>query len=188
MTQGIIYPAGGVTAFVKNVQHGSITMNSETSDTATIDAVVLANSYIIWSGTSQADSFDDVYYESAVRLALTNTTTVTANMGELGDGNTIVKFCVVEFEEGVIKTNQSGVITLKDNVHTSRTATLGTEVAMDKSMCLYLGQTADFWGDNDELFANLALTDVDTVTATRDADGGDDNITITIGYQVVEFN
>jgi len=106
MTQGIIYPAGGVTAFVKNVQHGSITMDGETlSDTATIDAVVLANSYIIWSGTSQANSSEDAYYKSAVRLALTNTTTVTANMGRLGYSNTIVKFCVVEFEEGVIKTN-----------------------------------------------------------------------------------
>ena len=138
MAQGIIFgQATGGGPSVKNIQHGSITLTG-TTGTATIDAVVTANSAIIWGNYNNSFTSPGNANDTASYLTLTNTTTVTATRTD-SPGTLILKFCVVEYESGILASNQVGSIALSSVA--SNTDTI-TSVDTSKSMILYLGTIA----------------------------------------------
>ena len=88
---------------VKSVQRGSVSIVSSASGTATITAVVLANSVIRFTGftNSTLDQGDML-----PRIELTNTTTVTAYRYDTSANTTTVFFEVTEYFPGVIRSVQ----------------------------------------------------------------------------------
>jgi len=82
---------------VKSIQKGIITLSGvELTDTATINAVVVANSHIILNGTVINESGPTA--SRLTRLVLTNTTTVTGFRGEQNDSIvTTIYFTVIEY-------------------------------------------------------------------------------------------
>lgn len=168
---------------VKSVQHGSITLNAtETSDTAAITSVDTTNSMILYL-SAMRDGIPDTNWDDIMsKVELTNATTVTAS--RIGPALlSYVKFCVVEFYPGLVKSNQSGTIAITG---TSNTATI-TAVDTAKSICVYLGNTSTTASSAiqyiNSALVRVTLTNTTTVTGTRD--GSDD--AATVGYQVVEF-
>src|SRR5712691_8840745 len=111
--------SGGATS--KSIQAGTIDLTTNASATATITAVVLANSMILYLGEKTTETAIGRYDVSNARVELTNTTTVTAYKG-LANVSTIVSYVVVEFNSGVLKSAQRGTIDM-NNV-TSNTATI----------------------------------------------------------------
>jgi hypothetical protein len=165
---------------MKQVQYFSIAITAgNTSNTYTISpSVVAANSLLIWLGqTFSATDTNNV--DSQGSLTFTNGTTITANRD--GTANTLtVQGVIVEFYPGVIKTVQSGGIT----VTTSTTATLGTAVNTAKAIVFHLGNTStDTSGASSVEETALTLTNSTTVTATR----GVNSTTAVVSYRVVEF-
>jgi len=172
---------------VKSVQYDSIIItHGTTSHTATINSVDTTNSMLMYLGTSAGESTttDTEWDDIMLRLTLTNATTVTATRVH-SDIAMIISFCIVEFYPGIVKSNQSGTITLGVS-DTSATDTINS-VDKTKSICVYLGNTTnnanDDTADTDITFSRLTLYDSTTVKATRIASG---NINI-VSYQVVEF-
>lgn len=93
---GIDIAIGAVGVTIKSRQSGSISISDTTSGTATITAIVVANCQLANTGvqsvTAQA-------YETASKLILTNTTTVTATRGNIGGGDShSVGYEVFEWE------------------------------------------------------------------------------------------
>ena len=79
---------------IKNIQMGTITVDwAANSDTATITAVVLANSIILFLGHSGGNAGRNA------RIELTNTTTVTAfaNSTVSNQDTVVVGYLVLEF-------------------------------------------------------------------------------------------
>lgn len=76
---------------IKSIQSGTIVV-STTSNTATISAVVVANSFVQYGGetTTANDNGTNAYVE------LTDTTTVTATR-DTATGTTTVSYTVVEY-------------------------------------------------------------------------------------------
>jgi len=83
---------------IASIQYGTIALGTSTSATATIASVTTAKSVLILLGVDYAGSAMTPD-QTGVRLALTNSTTVTASrqVGGSGAGAT-VGFCVVQFK------------------------------------------------------------------------------------------
>ena len=175
----------GKTPGLKSVQHGSITLDG-TSSTDTIDAVVTANSLLLFLGQTNVNNSE--WREMSARIELTDETTVTAyrNTDDAGK-DPIIKYCVLEFYSGVIKSNQSGTITLTDPEY-SDTATIDS-VDTTKSCVSYLGAINDanssYITYGNSTMTNITLTNATTVTTSRTAYYAAANVVV--GYQVVEF-
>ena len=179
MTQGIIFNGkseGVAGSPIKSIQYGSITGGG----TDTIDAVVLANSVIILMGFQCDQTGEDI----GPSLVLTNTTTVTQSAHV--DSGTITKFCVMEFNSGVIKSKQSGEIVIAKSSR-SNTATVD-EVTIAKSWLVFAGShTSTGVGyDFDHVCSEIVLTNATTITATRD--GTSSRVNSRNQYQLLEFN
>jgi len=174
---------------IKKVQHGSITVDG-TSSTDTIDAVVTANSLLMYLGQTFTGGIGVGANKVLTRIELTNTTTVTAYRNTDNPGlDPVVQYCVVEFMPGIVKSNQTGTITV---AYTSipdektHTATINS-VNKDKSFVSHLGFTSDSgystFSSARHVITNTELTDATTVTITRTGYYTD----TTAGYQVIEF-
>jgi len=169
---------------IKKVQHGTITLDG-TSATDTIDTVVTANSLLMFLGQTNAEN--DSWEEFLARIELTNSTTVTAYRDtDEADHDPVIKYCVVEFMPGIIKSNQSGTITITEP-DTSDTAIINS-VNKDKSFVSWLGRATTDTGTTVYRgrfgMANVELTNATTVTATRHDGYAYASI---LAYQVVEF-
>ncbi len=163
----------GRKSLIKSIQRGVIELTG-TSNTATINSVDTSNVILLHLGN--ASSITDLE-NVTVRLALTNSTTVT---GVRGDGNGVahVSFEVIELYPGIIKSIQSGTITITGGVEETDTI---TSVDTAKSMLLNLGQVSK--ENVPEILAYLTLTNSTTVTFEHD----DTTLDVTAGYMVVEF-
>jgi len=93
--------------YVKSVQFFQVTLNGVTSNTATITAVDVNNSFILNAGT-RGDQADRDYSKWATSLFLTNGTTVTGQKG-VATGSTVTEGYVVEFYPGVLANNAQHV-------------------------------------------------------------------------------
>lgn len=169
-------------SLIRSVQRGEITIsNVDTSNTATITAVSMANSqlrYLGQTGASAGTTPDEI----ACLLSFTNETTITASVNTTSPGNRIVSFEVIEYWPGIIKTIQRGTVT-----HTAAqtgTTTI-TSVNANKTFLDYLGFTTDYVGGTSIGFglAGVVLTNATTVTGT----GALGSINRVIGFQAVEF-
>jgi len=106
---------------IKSIQHGSVSIAEATaSETDTITSVDTNNSLILYNGKTGNDGNIANASWFFVRLELTNSTTVTATRDEPFE-DAVVTYCVIEFYPGIIKSNQSGSITMTG---TSNTATI----------------------------------------------------------------
>ena len=173
----------GQKLLIKSIQYGSISIASgSTSNTGAINEVDLDNSIIMFLGNTSAAS---ALRGSMARVELTNSTTVTVIGGTSEPfGGRTARFCVLEFHPGLLKSNQSGYITIA----TSQTTNTDTISSVDttKAVLFYLGIGTDGGvRDEDQHFADIQLTNSTTITATRDT--ADANETVDTGYQIIEF-
>lgn len=74
---------------IRSIQQGSISLTSQTSNTATITSVVIGKAFVLWNGAATNTSGSDIL------IALTNATTVTASA--LSSKTGTVNYTVVEF-------------------------------------------------------------------------------------------
>jgi hypothetical protein len=147
---------------VKRIQQGTIAIaGATTTNTATISAVSLANTILLWAGTSTTDNttitVDDGTF---AHLTLTNATTVTATRGDAAFTTTI-GYIVLEFFPGVIKSVQYG--TMAGNGATATITTVNTLKSYVSCLGEY-GPTADAAGLAAG-FGTLTLTNATTVTS-----------------------
>lgn len=167
---------------IRSIQRATIALagagadGSPETNTATITAVDTTNAVVRWVGnTAQGGS-----YGGAIRLALTNSTTVTASRLDHQAGT--VSFEVVEFWPGVLRALQVGTITLATVATNTDTI---TAVDVNKSQLWHLGQEATVTtaGALDTYTCMLELTNTTTVTATKLGALG----TTVVGYAVLTF-
>lgn len=172
LRNGVFLPS-----LVRSVQRGTITIGAaSTSNTATITAVVLANSRLRLLGYSNDGNVVTITEDNCL-LAFTNSTTITASHQTAG--NTIVaSFEVIEYWPGIIRSVQRGTIALTGVA--SNTATI-TSVNISKTELDLLGFT--FTGTlSVDHRARLDLTNATTITATRVGNTND----MVVGYQAVQ--
>lgn len=157
----------GAFSGIKSIQRGTIAGGS----TATITSVDTANSILRYLGHS---SNNDNQNLDGVRLSLTNATTVTANVDTAG-GGVIVSYEVIEYYPGIIKSIQ------RSTMGANTTATI-TSVDVTKSQLDFLGVTTTSASSGDQGRCYLTLTNATTITS-----GSAGGLTVTAGYQVVEW-
>lgn len=161
------------TSLLVSVQRGTITLNSVTSNTATVTAVVTADAVLAWGG-NQLPVAAGGYLNLNARLALTNATTITATINAATAADTTVSWELYHFMPGVISV-QRGTVT------GAATAT-PTAVDTNKTMLFYLGQETDNGVGDTSKAARIVLTNSTTITQTTS--GGAATIT---GWQLVSF-
>lgn len=119
---------------------------------------------------------------TAMRVALTNGTTVTAFVNSTGAGDRVVACEVIQYLPGVIKAIRRGTITTTGSATGTDTF---TAVDTAETTIDYLGFTSDFTtapapGNS---LCRVEVTNATTTTAT-----GQGALNRTVGYQVVEWN
>ncbi len=175
---------GGRSSIIKSIQYGTIAIGSgAASNTATISSVDTANSLIFWNGSHNVSATTNENLIGSV--ALTNSTTVTANRYGTGANTCNVRFVVIEFISGVLTSVQRGTITIASG-STSNTATI-TSVTEGVAFFNCLGfRSANASTERaDSVLATVNLTTATEVTATRATNDSNDMI---VGYQVAEFS
>ena len=173
----------GASSLIKSIQRGTITLGSGvTTGTATIAAVDTANAFVTMLGMSQSQANAN-FAVGCERVTLTNSTTVTVNIGA-NAGDAILSYEVIEYLPGVVKSVQRGTISMAGNA--SATATI-TEVNTAKSFCLQLGfsHSSLVTPTADQHCTKTVFTNATTLTASRAT--ADANNPITTSYQVLEF-
>ena len=162
-------------ATIKNIQIATITiLNGQATGTATITAVVMANTVVVWGGTTLTDAVGALPH-----VVLTNTTTLTATSNTSVAADIVIKVTVVEFTNATITGVQRATITIASG-NPSNTATI-TEVDLTKSVLFKLGVRSG--GSLNDCCCHIELTDSTTVTATRLVTSGN---TI-VSFEVLEF-
>jgi hypothetical protein len=163
---------------IKSIQRGTITMAAASiSQTATITAVAMENSVLLWGGT-QSDS-GGAADTNCVRLTFTNSTTITANCNANSLNDRLIAYQVIEYHPGVIRSIQRGTISTSSPTDT---ATI-TAVDMNKSQVFGLGWTTSTAGTAPATgMASWSLTNATTVTFASIA-----SHSRVVGYQVTEF-
>ena len=171
----------GASSLVQSVQYGTAVATGSLTGTATITAVVLANSVVMYLGNSTTDTSAAIGRVQS-RLDLTNTTTVTCTSRDAVATKT-VSFVVLEFAPGVVKSLQTGTLNITTGQQ-SNTATI-TTVNTAKTFLVWDNQDSNTAGTNAEAFARLTLTNATTLTATQGAVASGGNITT--NYTALEF-
>ncbi len=181
---------GGMTfgkmPIVKSVQSPLFFIeNGVTTDVLTINSINTNNTMLTYLGLSQQSDSSLSWDKMASRIEITNATTITATRNSTGY-YTSVQCSVIEFHDGILKSNQSGTITMGVGESTD-TDTINS-VNTSKSICIYRGYTTDSTITTLELvkyvMPRVKLTNATTVTANRYSASSPE---VTIGYQVVEF-
>lgn len=162
-------------SLVRSVQYGSITLAAATTGTATITAVSVANSVVMYLGATLP--FLGPNPATYARLSITNATTITATSG--GNSQAVVMFVVIEFQTGALKSLQAGTISLAGS--TPVTATV-TSVNTNRAFLVWSGVSAN--AADDRLLPNITLTNSTTITAAINTTGIG---TAVVGYQLAEF-
>lgn len=184
LASGVAVSASGI----RSVQFGTIAMNSAVLGTAALpSAVGLNDSILIPLGWSQVPALN-FYDRTQFRLALTNSTTVTATRNTATADGAIVAFCVLYFEPGVIKTVFRS--TIPSSAVAVNTLTIPV-VAPSRTILVPLGFETNYPQVNTAGLNRQTLTDSVTVTATQGDSWlniGGAGISGTIGVQVIEFS
>lgn len=161
---------------IESIQTGTINVASASgSNTATITSVDTSRTILLHLGTSYNIS-GSILTGPMVRIALTNSTTVTATDVVTGDGATAsVSFVAIQFKAGVLKSVQRGTLTTA-----AGTATISA-VNTAKAFVNLLGFSTT--SNDNQSMPNLALTNATTVTIVAGGSNG-----ATASYEVPEFN
>jgi hypothetical protein len=130
------------TSIIESIQSFTITINSGTNSTATlITSVNTDNSVILYNGFTATSTSETAYNKFFPEIVLTNSTTVTANLGSTVDGTVVVKGYVVEFKSSALEQSvQTGRVEIAS---TTGSATLSSAVDQNNSVILYAGSIQD---------------------------------------------
>lgn len=166
---------------VKSLQTGSIDLNGVTSNTATISAVVLANTMLIPCGDTHATT-STTSTEIMAYLQLTNTTTVTATRFTTEATAFVMQFIVVEFNTGVLNSVQRGITNVNGGTSTAVTI---TSVNTAKTFVSHLGRALNASGGSPQTRdTKLVLTNATTLTVSVASNPG---VELDTSWEVVEF-
>lgn len=171
----------GLSSILKRpVMRGVIDLSIATSATATLTpAVVPENCRLRFLGVDNNWTSVELQYEQ-VRLALTNSTTITATRFAVGGLVARVSWELTEYMPGILKSVTRDTITITGATSGTRTI---PEVDPDKAELDWLGQSTDATTDENG-YAKVVLTNKTTVTASRRGSGAPTTI---VAFQVVEF-
>jgi len=168
---------------ITSIQEFSINMGAPGGNTATatISAVTTANAYVLFNGQDLSASVPE---DVAIRLDLTNTTTVTATRESNGSvSNAVINGVVVELSGADIESIQQGTIALSGSTETNTDTISAVDAA--KTFVSWLGvSSASSSTVMEDIGVRLDLTNTTTVTATRDSPA---TRAVTVGYVAVEF-
>lgn len=164
---------------IRSVQSFTIDLTGATTATATINAVDTGNSFVVFLGSTSAVA--GAVNRDIGRLALTNSTTVTATQDVGHNANPLMSGMVIECWPGLLKSVQQGTVTLA--AAASGTATIAA-VTVAKTLLLYEGFSGPI-GDltphaQATVFAQLTNTTTVTLTAG-------DVTSMTGAFTAVEF-
>ena len=172
----------GASSLIRSVQTGTISLVAATNAAATITAVNTANSFVLFQGCTISTDNGLPGNTARVNVTLTNATTVNA-FRQVGTDTATVAYTVLEFATGIVKSLQSGEITVSGV--TSNTATI-TVVNTDKAWLFFRG----FWTDDGNVgeysgrsSSKIVLTNSTTITASKSVAS---NSSLP-SYTVVEF-
>lgn len=169
---------------IKAIYRGTIALaNGVASNTATITAVVTANSSVRIVGVTYDTGAELVTDHFEADVTLTNTTTVTASRQGTNNGLT-VSYEVTEYVSGFIRQVQRFTIALVAAATNTSTLTSTTTSQTELST---LGQLNNIGGNQNgqDYKTRLELTNATTVTATK----GNNTAakTVTIRGQALEW-
>jgi len=168
-------------SLVKSVQTGSMNMQAATTANSTITAVDVANSIVLNNGSQYTTDADDMVY-TQFYLSLTSSTNVAAVRNSGGGGTITTYYTVIEFRPGLLRSLQSGTITLGGGV-ASGTATI-TAVNPLKSLLIFTGNLGSAGtAAKASMFGYEVLTNATTVTLARNSTASG----IIASYQVMEL-
>ena len=171
----------GASSLIKSIQYGTVTATGSLTGTATITAVVLANSVVMYLGNRTTDT-SAALGRIQSRLDLTNTTTVTCTSRDAVATKT-VSFAVLEFAPGMVKSLQTGTVNITTG-ELSKNATI-TAVNTNKAFLVWNNQDSNTASQNDQAFSTLILLNTTTVTVQGGAVQSGGNVTT--AYTVLEF-
>lgn len=172
----------GIGSPIRVIQNGTIVIAAgSTSNTATITAVNPDNSILFLLGFHATGTINRAWNESGVRLAFTNSTTITASRNAIStlDSTPTVTFAVVEFVPGLIKSVQRNTV-----ASGGTTAITGVNTA--RSLLTYLGFTSTDATINVNFVQLQGRVDFASATSVSGLVGSG-TVTETIGFQVTEF-
>jgi hypothetical protein len=167
-----------MTNYVNSIQNVSITIAAlSTSNTATITAAV-GTQFIVWNG--QTTTATTIASEAACSLTISGTTvTATRQLGTVGA--ITVAFQVVDATSSLIKTVQSGTVSVTAGNVTGTTAISAVTAANTVIQYLGFNSTSGSFALTDQPVLSFSGT---TLTATC----GSNSLGATVvGYMVIEF-
>lgn len=168
---------------IRSIQTGTILLNGVSSANATINAVNTSNSVVLFQGQTHSTNSDTFNYIQG-NLELANSTTVTARKDSGAVNALTIGYCVIEFNQGIVKSVQQVSATIAAS-STSITAAISS-VDTANSMLVFQGFTTSTFATNDTRYIPRAdLTNATTVTFTR---SGSPSITNPCRAAVVEFH
>lgn len=175
----------GRQGFIKSVQTGTIDLNGATSNTATITTASLTNTILLNAGVAASAGALGALNSTGIRITLTNATTVTGVRFGNDAHAMVVRFFVVEFFPGVIRSIQR-FTAIELNVAPPVTQAI-TSVNTGKTMLVHLGAAQNdagtYTGANDST-VDVSLTSSILVTLVIGTGPG---VSTLVNFDVVEF-
>lgn len=170
-----------ISGYIKSVQQVSITLaSSAESNTATINAVNTATTFIVFQGLTTPLQGPSNTGNASAWLTLTNSTTVTATRSNgYTSGEVTVRCTVIEATPSLVQNVQYGTVAATSPLFTN-SATIAA-VDTSRSAVFYLGQSQ---GGGNGMSNNIAVTLTNSTTVTADIDHQDQWV---VGFVVVQF-
>lgn len=176
-------------SMIKSIQQVSITIPvGQTTATATINAVVAANSARFFGGINPTYTgvSPNIVLPGVALGSGANPTTVIATRNTSDPTYTVtVNATIVEFQSGIIKSSQDGTIALS----TSQTSNSGTisAVTTGNAVCIFNGSTYSSSAQNSGDY--MLATTLASSTAVNALRGTNSNSVAAVAYfNVLEFN
>lgn len=162
---------------ITSIQQRAVTLTSATTtDTDAISSVNTANTTLVYDGTLGTALADYRYM-----LQLTTSTLVTLTRSGTGTTSRTIRYTVIEWATGVVKSNQQNLTAIV--AATSADSTI-TSVTTSAALLSYLGYFSTTNSIN-ESFASSKLLNGTTVRGQKNTAG---LTTSTVGWNVTELN
>ena len=173
----------GSPSLLRSMQEDSRNMQSATTANQTITEVNTANTILTHRGVDNTGNDALSFCLSYIELTSSTNVAITRYQGGGGTLNTV--FNVVQFNPGVIRSIQSGLITITSG-NLTNTATINP-VNAAKCFVMLLGQLSQSEISlSASAFTKVALSGSNPITAIIATRGNNNNLT-TVSFQVVEF-
>ena len=173
----------GQSSLIKSIQRGTIFMSvAQTSNTASINAVDLANSVLRFCGQTNGGAGDTTTAYALAGISVVGTTVTATRISTFAGGtNCTASWELVEYFPGVFKSIQRGT---KLFIGAAAATQAITEVNPNKSVLESVGLTGDGNGFSGTYFPYGVMTNGTTITYTSGYTGG--ALTFIVYWQVLE--